>query len=234
MVIDIIILSLILIFVLFGLLRGFTKSVLSLFSTIVCLGISVALAKPFARLLESLFGFGSFLGTKFVESSSCIPAISDQMLGSDIITHITNTEQSIIGSLFKKFINPTTYYTSATLQSTLSTNVGSLILLLIAGVILFILIKLLVLIIGKIVEKITSKNKPLRSLDRILGGGLGFVKVSLIICAVLVVCYVIGSIIPTDWINNSRVLNLYYKFSINLFDNTLSKIDIHSLIANIM
>lgn len=234
MVIDIIILSLILIFVLFGLIKGFTKSILSLFSWIVCLGLSVAFAKPFARLLESMFGFGSFLGTKFVNSSSCLPTITDQMLGKDIISHITSTEQSLIGSLFKKFIEPSTYYTSATLNSTLSSNVGSLLLLLVAGAILFVVIKLLVLIVGKIVERIQSKSRSLRSIDRILGGGLGFVKVSLIICVLLIICYVVGSIIPTTWIENSSLLNIYYKVSIALFDNTISKIDIHSLIANIV
>ena len=234
MVIDIIIISLILLFVLFGLIKGFTKSVLSLFSWLVCFGLSIALAKPFARLLENWFGFGSFLGTKFVESSTCLPTISGEMIGSDIISYITSTEQSLIGSLFKKFIDPSTYYTTSTLNSTLSSNVGSLLLLLVAGVILFIVIKLLVLIIGKIIEKVQSKSKSLRSIDRILGGGLGFVKVSLIICILLIICYVLGSIIPQDWLNTSKVLNFYYKVSITLFDNTISKIDIHSLIANIL
>ncbi len=234
MVIDIIILSLILIFVVFGLIKGFTKSILSLFSWIVCLGLSIAFAKPFARLLESWFGFGSVLGTKFVEGSSALPAISNEMLGSDIIAHITASEQSLVGSLFKKFIDPNTYYTSTTLNSTLSSNVGSLLLLIVSGIILFVIIKLLVLIVGKIIEKIQSKSKSLRSIDRILGGGLGFVKVSLIICVLLIICYVLGSIIPQDWLNTSRVLNFYYKVSITLFDNTISKIDIHSLITNII
>lgn len=234
MVIDIIILSLILLFVLFGLIKGFTKSILSLFSWIVCLGLSVAFAKPFARILESWFGFGSFMGTKFVESAKCLPAIQGEMLGSDIISHITSTENSLIGSLFKKFINPTTFYTTETLTSTLSTNVGSLLLLLVSGIILFVVIKLLVLIIGKIIEKVTNKSKSLRSIDRILGGGLGFVKVSLIICVLLIICYVLGSIIPTEWLETSRVLNFYYKVSITLFDNTISKININSLIANII
>lgn len=234
MVIDIIILSLILLFVLFGLIKGFTKSILSLFSWIVCLGLSVALAKPFARLLEGWFGFGSFMGTKFVEGAKCLPVIEHEMLGSDIISHITSSENSLIGSLFKKFIEPSTYYTTQTLNTTLSNNVGSVLLLLVSGIILFVLIKLLVLIVGKIVEKITNNSKSLRSIDRILGGGLGFVKVSLIICVLLIICYVLGSIIPQDWLNSSKILNFYYKVSIAIFDNTISKIDIRSLIANVV
>lgn len=233
MIIDIILIVLVLLFVILGIVKGFMKSLLSLFSGLVALVLAVVFAKPFAGLLQNWFSLGDFLGTQVVNTIT-LPEISGQMLGSDIASALSSQNSSFLINFCKNFIDANTYYTSETLFSTLSSSVGALLLVILSGIVLFLLIKIVVAILSKLIDKLTTKSKSIRGLDRVLGGGFGFVKVSLIIVVLLSLCYVLGSIIPQDWLNTNQVLNFYYNISVKIFDSTISKIDFNSLLSSLI
>ena len=233
MIIDIILIVLVLLFVILGIVKGFMKSLLSLFSGLVSLILAVVFAKPFAGLLQNWFNLGDLLGKPIV-NTLILPEINGQMLGSEISASLSKQNSSFLINFCKNFIDANTYYTSDTLFSTLSASIGALLLVILSGVLLFVLIRIIVAVLSKLIDKITSKSKSIRGLDRVLGGGFGFVKVSLIIVVLLSLCYILGSIIPQDWLNANHVLNFYYNISVKIFDSTISKIDFSSLLSSLI
>ena len=64
---DIVLIVLVLAIAFAGMFRGFLRSLLKFFGTLVTLGLSIWLAKPFSNLLESWFGMSTALGNALVD-----------------------------------------------------------------------------------------------------------------------------------------------------------------------
>ena len=194
---DIVVIALVIVVAFFGLARGFLKSLLELFGTLITLIVSICLAKPFSALLENWFGMSTALGNALEPSIS--NAIGDS--GGSISNFFLNKFAEILmgqnywetypqGSADPSFI------------ADFSAQIGSILAVVISVVILYILFRIAVAILGRIFDAIT-KNRTIGSVDRLLGFVFGFLKGCLIVSVVFVIVYLLSPVIPSfgEWVS---------------------------------
>lgn len=177
-VIDLVAICLIAITAFIGLYRGFAKTFISTFGSIVSLVLAILLCSSVAGFLQSKFGV--------------ISAISDRLSG--ILTGIfgetlmdTTLQQATDGSLAEAGVagwianiilsikGSGNVDMNVTLNQIICPVFGYYITAILAVLILFILFKILLFLLGEFVKKL-SEIKVVGAVDRILGLMLGIVK----------------------------------------------------------
>lgn len=219
---DIAIIALVVIMALVGMGRGFLKSLLQLFGTLVTLALSIWLAKPFNGLLQNWFGLNSALAGALNDPIAGVCAAGD---GGSIPNFFLNKFAEILmgsgywqgyaeGSLDPAFI------------ADFAGKIGDILGVVISVVILYILFRIAVAILGKIFDAI-SKNRAVSGLDRLLGLVLGFLKGCLVVSIVFVASYLLTPVIPSfgDFVNNllaeNSISNTIFGWLAEFTDGTL-------------
>ena len=186
--IDIVLIAIIAIFALVGMKRGFVDAILSLFSTVVSIGIAIWASKPFAGFLEQCFKVTSFLSNNLnkmfcgwhdvfaqtaTEATTGTAVINSANLGTipELILKVVIGENCVIQA-------------GETPASKFAEIIAPIALIVISAIIAFILIKLAVFLLSKLFDALLQ-NKALSGLDRTLGLLLGFVKGALVICVLM-------------------------------------------------
>lgn len=220
-------------FVILGILgfkKGLLRSVLSLFSWVVCLFLAVWLAKYVAGWINGIYNFSGLIGGKI--SKSLIK--SNAFYAQAINVFETGGKESLIAALPKdnKFIaqiaesvfsNANVDMSSdASIGSILGANLGHICMIVISGVLVFIVLKIAVFFLGKLFKNI-EQTTVLGGLNKILGLVLGIIKAGVIIVAIN--CLLVAlTLIPaankviTPTINrNTHVERVIYKQTDKLF-----------------
>ncbi len=195
---DVIVVIIVLIVAFFGLARGFLKSLLKLFGTLVTLIVSILLAKPFSTLLENWFGMSSAIGHSLEPSISSAVGTD----GGSIPNFFLNKFAEILmgqnywqnyaqGSADPAFITD------------FSAHIGDIIGVVISVIILYILFRIVIAILERIFDALT-RNRVVGSVDRVLGLVLGLAKGFLMVGIVCVFVYLLSPAIPAfgEWVNN--------------------------------
>lgn len=219
---DIIIIVLVVIMAFIGMYRGFLKSLLHFFGTIVTLVFAIWLSRPFSLLLESWFGLNSALGKVMYDPIAAACAEGD---GGAIPNFFLNKFAEILmgGNYWSGYTNGSN---DTAFIVDFSNEIGSIIGIVISIVILYILFRIGVAILGKIVDKITQ-NKTLGGLNRFLGLLFGALKGGLAVSVVFVVAYLLSPVIPVlgDWVSSllaeNTVSNTIFGWLADFTDNTL-------------
>lgn len=187
-----------------GYRKGLLKSVLSIFSWIVCLLIAIFTAKYVAGWLNGLYDFSALVGSK----------ISKTLIGSNeyfsrAINSFANKEEIIASlesvntnGLLKQLIKAV--FSASTVDMTSEVSVGSFLgdclgdvsIVVIAGVLVFIILKTVVTILSKLFDKI-DKTVILGGLNKLLGLALGLLRAGIIIVGINVIL-VTSSLIPAS------------------------------------
>lgn len=187
-IIDVAVVLALVIFGCIGFKKGLLKSVLSLFSWIVCLIISVWLAKYVANLINGIYDFSALFGNKI--SKSLIA--SNEFFGQSINVFEAGGKDSLIAAMPKdnKFIaqiaeiifsnSNVDMSSSATIGSVLGLSLGHICMIVISGVLVFIVLKIVIGLLTKFINKI-EQTKVLGGLNKLLGLALGLIKASVII-----------------------------------------------------
>ena len=182
-VIDVAIVALIAIFAIIGLRKGFFKSVLSLFSTVVVLLISIFGAGLLAKLINKIYDFTGLIAGKLCKSIAGMnpsfygEAIPNGVSGADIVNNIPANTNGFLKKLMSYVLKPLSAsdIEGATVAEIVSGSFASVIMLIISAIILFILIKIVLALVSKFFDNIT-RNRVFGATNKLLGAGFGAVK----------------------------------------------------------
>ena len=184
---DIAIVVALIVFGIIGYKKGFLKSIVSLFSWIVCLVVAVLTAKYVAGWINKIYDFTGLIGGKIAEGltgSNEFFATAINQFGSkeDIISSLPEGTNTFLAQLIKVIFNNTAVDMTSTdtIASVLGASMGHICMVIIAGVLTFVILMIVVKILSKLFDKIAS-TKILGGLNKILGLVFGLVKAGCII-----------------------------------------------------
>lgn len=186
-VFDVAIIAILVIFGLIGLRKGFFKSVLSLFSTLVILIISIFGASYLAKLINKIYDFTGLIAGKLCTGIASMDpfysqAIPEGVSGKDLVNSIPASTNGFLKKLMSYVLEPLSAsdVQGATVADIVSGAFASIIMLIISAIILFILIKIIIAIISRLFDNIT-RNRVFGAANKLCGLGFGVVKGGLIV-----------------------------------------------------
>ena len=232
LIVDLVCLGLILVFVVFGLIRGFFKRVFKIAVTIGALLIAYFFCDNLLNLLESQFGL--------------LTKLTDKIIGLDLFKIPSeviqgNLSESIIAAVesmgLPEFIAEAALNSAASLESSIgnsiegvtlhiSTILSRYILIGASFVALLIVSKLILSIIAAILTKIIELP-VISSIDKLLGAIMGLIKGFLV---VTVLVYLV-SVIPGGIFDDLRQLLSTATFGKFLQENNLFELIISAVVA---
>ena len=197
-IIDIVAICLILIFAVIGIIRGFSKTFLSTFGSIIALICAALLCSATTATLEKSFGAVTFFTDK---SAGAIAGI----FGEDVLNATVGQVNSgavpnvpaWLTNIIKNLLNTETIDASMTLKNVIAPIFGYYITLIISFLVLYILFRIVLFLIGRFLNKIT-KIRIIGRIDRILGFFLGTIKGMIVVQLIIVVI----NVIPLEFLQN--------------------------------
>lgn len=187
LIIDIAILVALVVFGLIGFKKGFLKSIVSLFSWVVCLIVAILTAKYVAGWINKIYDFTGLIGGKIAEGltgTNEFFAMTINQFGSkeEILAALPEGTNSLLAQLIKVVFNNTAVdmTSSDTIASVLGSSMGHICMVIIAGILVFVILMIVVKLISKLFDKVAS-TKILGGLNKILGLLFGLLKTGCII-----------------------------------------------------
>ena len=174
--IDIVALAILIIYALYGLIRGFTKTFFSVFGSIIGVALALLITPSVISFLQSKFSVLDGFRKSFY-------GVSKKMLGSELYSTplALATKESLSGvagfiaNAVLSLKNNSNISANSTIGQALATTFAYYVLLIICGIIVFIILKCIFYLIAEIVKK-AYKNKAFATFDRSLGLALGFIN----------------------------------------------------------
>lgn len=228
-IIDIVLVAVVVIFSIIGYRKGFLKSVLSLFSWVVCIVASVFLAKYVATWLNGIHNFSGLIGNGIAKGLvSTNDAFAKQLteFGSkaEIISALSGTNGLLL-TLVKVVINNTAVdlESEATVASVVGEGAGHMCMIVISGILVFIVLKIAIFLLSKLFDNI-ARTKILGGVNKILGLAFGAIKgacivvIFNIIAVALSLIPVINKTIDPIIQNNTKIESFVYNQTENLVE----------------
>ena len=195
--IDIIIISILLIFIIIGICKGFMSSFLSLFKGLVLIFLAILLTSPINMLVNKI-GITNSIKSAYSMRMDSMPGFNTNLVNLDAQTLNTHIKTTINESELPNITKTTTNWflkispeqiankENITLNNILSNSYSNFWSTLISFTISFLLILIILLILNKITQK--SKQIPvIKATDRVLGAIYGFIHGTIIICVLLAI-----------------------------------------------
>lgn len=194
-IIDVVIIAALAIFTFIGIRKGFLHSLLSLFSWSFCLLVAFLTAKYVAGWINGIFNISGMLGDKIsgalIDSNNFFAqAINSFASKEDVIKAIPSDTNGLLKQLIKVVFNNSSVDMSSTktVGSVVGAGLGQVITIVITGILIFIILKVATMLLSKLFKKI-AQTKVLGTLNKVLGGILGFIKVGFVVVGLnLVLC----------------------------------------------
>ncbi len=202
LIIDVVIIALLVIFGLIGFKKGFLKSILSLFSWIVCLVVAVLTAKYVAGWINGIYDFSALIGDKIakglVKSNEFFATSINTFANKDaVISAIPDGTNKLLTQLIKIVFSNTAvdWQSTSSIGSIMGASLGHIVMIVIAGILVFVVLMIVVALLTKFLNKIAS-TKIIGGLNKILGLCLGVIKAGCIIVIINGVLIAL-SLVPT-------------------------------------
>ena len=148
-VFDVVIIALLVIFGLIGLRKGFFKSVISLFSTIVVLVISILCAGHLARLINKIYDFTGLIAGKLCTGIASMGTFYSEVQtgvsGKELVNQIPSSTNGFLKKLMSYVLEPLSAgdVEGLSVAEIVSGAFASIIMLIISAIILFNIFSLL-------------------------------------------------------------------------------------------
>ena len=198
---DVLIIAILVIFGLIGLRKGFFKSVLSLFSTLVVIILSIAFAGHLAKLINKIYDFTGLIAGKLCSGIASMGAFYSETIpagvsGKDIVNNIPSSTNGFLKKLMSYVLEPLSAgdIEGATVAEIVSGSFASIIMLIISAIVLFIAIKIVIAIASRLFDNIT-RNRVFGATNKLLGLGFGVVK-GFLILIIFVIVLTLLTVIP--------------------------------------
>lgn len=206
-IVDVVLVLVLLIFALIGIKKGFFKSLLSLFNWVVCLGLSLWLAKYVASWIGNWFNMQNAIAGKIssalvgsnAELGNSVASFGSKDAIMQACANMNFIMKKLIDSIFSA--NNVDFASEAPVADIVGSGVARICVLAISAILLFIVIKIVLAILGKLFDNIT-RIKVLGGLNRALGFMFGLIKGA---CIVIIVNFVIVALSLVPVINNNFV-----------------------------
>lgn len=208
--IDLAIIIIMLLFVLFGFIKGFMKQILSVANWLLSLIGSFLFVKPFSALLSKT-AIATSINGKVANWIATKGATFNEMIEPGRIKEQIAQGISELG--LPKFIaeaiasgiNIGGAEGDMTLAEVLAPSIGSIILTVVSFIMLFILLMIILKIIFNLLNNVFDEG-ILGAVNRLLGGVLGLIKGGVLVSLVMLLLSTISGIIPA--LNNFLVADL--------------------------
>ncbi len=227
-IIDVVALVIVFGFALVGLKKGFVKSLISTFGTVLSLLFAVLLCTRVADVLESKFSFVSKL-------SNSIANFLDRLVGEDIMnTPLSHASDDIFGSagiggiiasVILSVKNDTSIPLNTSIRDVLAPTFSYYVIIAISVVILYILFKIALFLIGEIIKRNLYKINSVAKTDKLLGFIFGLISGIVYIEFFILII----SILPLGFCQN-----LYVQIHATTFTAFIEKINLYSKLINML
>ncbi|MBO5909955.1 MAG: CvpA family protein [Clostridia bacterium] len=201
-VFDVLIVGILVVLGLIGFRKGFFKSVISLFSTLVVIIISFMFAGHLARLVNKIYDFTGLIAGKLSSGIASMGTFYSEPIpagvsGQDIINNIPSSTNGFLKKLMSYVLEPLSAsdVEGATVADIVSGSFASIIMLIISAIVLFIAIKIIIAIASRLFDNIT-RNRVFGAANKLGGLAFGVVKGFLIVIIFTVVLTLL-TVIPT-------------------------------------
>ncbi len=184
--VDVVVLVILLLYAVVGCARGFLKTLLSFFGTLVTLVVSILLAKYASGWFESWFGLNSAL------TNWLYPTVQSECEDGNISGMLLIFAKILISKTYN--INDPDVVKSEEFMQAFADSLGGLVGTIVTVIILFVIIRILLFILSRLFDKIT-RSKVFGSVDKVLGFVLGILKGGLGIFVVFGVIYLLSPVI---------------------------------------
>jgi uncharacterized membrane protein required for colicin V production len=215
---DGIIIAILLIFVLVGVKKGFIKSVLSFFGSLVALIVAFIFCKQFAGILDNKFDLlakiAKYVETALMKNSKFAIELSAGAIQESLeAANVPGFMISVIMQLPVVINN--TYPAGTTVATLVSPVISNYILIIISFIGLFIIFKIVLLIL-KIFADSIKKIKIIDIVDKLLGLAVGVVEAAVVVYVALTVISLFPSFMskPMEGINSSKIGKYLYESDI--------------------
>ncbi len=175
------------IFAFLGYRKGFLKSIISLFSWIVCIIIAILTAKYVAGWINGIYDFSNLIGDgisdALVKNNKFFgTALSAFGSKENLLSSIPSGSNKLLVQLIKVvFSHSNVDWTSSTsVADVVGANLGHVCMIVIAGILIFAVLMIVVKLLTKMFDRIAS-TKVLGTINRVLGLGLGIIKAAFFI-----------------------------------------------------
>ena len=191
-IIDIVIITILIIFGIIGLKKGLFKTVLSVFSWFVCLLVAIFTAKYVAGWINGLYDFSGLIGNgiskSLIKSNNFFAqSISFYAVGGkeSLIDAIPSDVNALVKQLIKVVFSNTQVDMSSTetIGSVVGLGLGQICMIVISGILVFIVLKIAVALLSKLFDQM-AKTKIIGGLNRFLGLVLGLIRGALIVIVI--------------------------------------------------
>ncbi len=192
-IIDIVTVVLLLIFAIVGTVRGFAKTFISSFGTILSLIFAVLLCSLVATFMEQSFGLISAISNKANEILS--GQISQVVLNSPIetVTYEVMNNEGVPGwiiSIVMVLKANSSIPNGTSISGVICPAIGYYIACALAILVLFIIFQIIFFIVGKIIEK-SKEFVLIDAVDKSLGFVLGLVKGLIVVWVIIAIINII-------------------------------------------
>lgn len=219
-IIDIVFVALVIILAIVGLVRGFAQSALSLIGSFVSIVLAILVAKPFAALINAIFGANNFFGEKIAEMFYGFnDAFGAVQAGGLSATEAYNAASSAKGGIFdflyKYIFADNGVAAGGTLGGSIGDVLGPLATIVLAAIIAFILIRIIVAILSSLMKRLTQFS-IIGGIDKVLGFVFGAAKGLLITAVICVAMSALTIVFPSignsvqPVINETKIVKIVY------------------------
>lgn len=224
-IVDVVTVALLLFFAIIGTVRGFAKTFISSFGTILSLLFAVLLCSLVATFFENSFGLVTFFSDKAKDIlsgqisetvlSTPIENVTDEMMSAE------NVPSWVIGIVTLLKTN-STIPNGTSISQAVCPAIGYYISCAIAVVVLFIIFKIIFYIVGKIIEK-AKEFVLVDAVDKSLGFVFGAIKGLIIIWGLIAII----KILPIGFMQE-----LYENIQISYVANFINNINLIGIIIS--
>ena len=219
-------------FALYGLIRGFAKTFISMFGTILSLLFAILLCSTVTSFLESKFSFVTTM-------SNALSGVVTNIIGEDLMkvplalaTENTMQYAGVNGLIIRLVLSikdAGTYPPDTTVGDVACPTFAYYVVLIICAIALFIIFKLIFFVIGRIIRKLYN-IKIVAALDKTLGFLLGLISGVIYFETIVMI---LGAI-PIDAVHDLYILIenssvAHFICSINPYDSILNVISFDNI-----
>lgn len=248
-VIDIVVISVLALFGIIGMIKGFLNTLLSLFGNLASVGVAVLCAKPVAKFLDSVFGIVNKIGAKIAGTLtnvtpfvSNIDSVQDGILtGTELKTYMPS--DTLYHRALKLFVEDSAEFNLAEYEnvadaadkavtSYVGVQVAKIAAIVIAAILMFVLLRVAVKLLAKLFDAL-AKNKAVSGLDRSMGLCFGLLKGAILVCLTLGIFYLIANETVNGWIETSVVTKWIYNYICQLIEWVVSRFNLPTVITDL-
>lgn len=209
MTLDIIIFAVIIIATIKYYNQGLIKSILYAIANIASLFASLFFARTFVSFVNDkiIYPVISSKVNQYISDNIDLHSLIEQAVGDDVSflqELLIDFSQSDLNTMLSSSMNESILYTQEKLAYTLAYGLSYLILLVIGFIIARIAAKIIVGIIS-----VTLRFTKLSGIDKLLGGGVGFIMSASIACILVWTSYCAFPSVTTDFYSEENLQNSY-------------------------